>query len=120
MIDKGLKRAISRQPEFKLPSNFSYRMMKRIEEETYLKEKRTEKKIFISWIITASFMTAGGLGYLGWNYNEQILYMFRLLKHSIPDTATLLLYLPAAAASVILFFFNKWLQKKVRQRLEES
>lgn len=44
MTDKGLKKAVGQQAGFKLPSNFSYRTMKRIEEKAYLKEKREEKE----------------------------------------------------------------------------
>lgn len=116
MTDKGLKKAIGRQPEFKLPSNFSYRMMKRIEEETYLKEKRTEKRIFVLWVITVSVMIAGGLGYFGWTYHKQLLYLGRMLRNSVPDTNALSFCMPTAIALVLLFFFNRWLQRKVRQR----
>ena len=119
MTDKGLKKAISRQPEFKLPSSFSYKMMKRIEEETFLKEKRTEKRIFILWVITVSTMIVGGLVYLGWNYHEQIQHTLRTLKGSLPDMDTLPFYLPIVTAFILLFFFNRWLQKKIRQRFGE-
>lgn len=42
-IDKGLKKALSQQPDYRLPSNFSYRMMQKIHQETLLREKRQEK-----------------------------------------------------------------------------
>ncbi len=41
--DKGLQKAIKRQPHYELPSNFSYRMMQKIQEESILREKRQEK-----------------------------------------------------------------------------
>lgn len=31
--DKGLKKAVNGQPAYRLPSNFTYRMMKQIHEE---------------------------------------------------------------------------------------
>lgn len=45
--DRGLQKAIKRQPHYELPSNFSYRMMQKIQEESILREKRQEKRIFI-------------------------------------------------------------------------
>ena len=42
--DRGLQKAIKRQPHYELPSNFSYRMMQKIQEESILREKRQEKK----------------------------------------------------------------------------
>lgn len=41
--DRGLQKAIKRQPHYELPSNFSYRMMQKIQEESILREKRQEK-----------------------------------------------------------------------------
>lgn len=38
--DKGIKKALQQQPTYRLSSNFTYRMMLRIEEEARLKEKR--------------------------------------------------------------------------------
>lgn len=116
MTDKGLKKAVSRRPEFKLPSNFSYKTMKRIEEKAYLKEKREEKRIFVAWTVTVSVMLAGGIGYFGWNCRERFLRLFYGIKESVPDTDTLTLCLPTVIALVLLFFFNNWLRKKLSQR----
>lgn len=116
MTDKGLKKAVGQQAGFKLPSNFSYRTMKRIEEKAYLKEKREEKRIFISWLITISLMLASGIGYFGWSYHEQFTALFHRAKDSVPDAKTLLLCLPTAIALLLLFFFNNWLRKRIRQK----
>lgn len=43
---KALRKAIGRQPEFRLPSNFTYRMMQQVEQEAFLRKKRNEKKNF--------------------------------------------------------------------------
>lgn len=42
--DRGLQKAIKRQPHYELPSNFSYRMLQKIQEESILREKRQGKK----------------------------------------------------------------------------
>ena len=41
--DRGLQKAIKRQPYYELPSNFSYRMMQKIQEESILCEKQISK-----------------------------------------------------------------------------
>lgn len=46
--DKGLQKAIKRQPHYELPSNFSYRMLQKIQEESILREKRQEKECSFS------------------------------------------------------------------------
>lgn len=42
--DKGLQKAIKRQPHYELPSNFSYRMLQKIQEESILTRKTAGKK----------------------------------------------------------------------------
>ena len=45
--DQGLKKAAKQSKTPQLPSNFTYRMMKRIGEEMYLREKRTRKNAYL-------------------------------------------------------------------------
>ena len=54
--DQGLKKAAKQSKTPQLPSNFTYRMMKRIGEEMYLREKRQEKRLFILMIITLTLL----------------------------------------------------------------
>ena len=86
--------------------------MKRIEEKAYLKEKREEKRIFISWLITISLMLASGIGYFGWSYHEQFTALFHRAKDSVPDAKTLLLCLPTAIALLLLFFLQQLAAEK--------
>ena len=64
--DQGLKKAAKQSKTPQLPSNFTYRMMKRIGEEMYLREKQQEKRLFILMIITVMLMTGGCLGMIIW------------------------------------------------------
>ncbi|HJC94569.1 MAG TPA: hypothetical protein H9752_10280 [Candidatus Phocaeicola excrementigallinarum] len=114
MTDKGLRKAIDRQQKFRLPSNFCYRTMRLIEEEKHRKEKQTEKRVFIIWIITVSIMTLGCIGYIGWNCGDQILLVARQLGKSIPEADLLKFYLPIIIAILPLIPFNRWLQKKMK------
>lgn len=42
--DKGLKRAIKEQPQFRLSSNFTFRTMQKVEEAALLREKEWNKE----------------------------------------------------------------------------
>ena len=44
-IDKGLKKAIKSQPAYRLPCNFTYRMMLQVREEAYARERREEFRL---------------------------------------------------------------------------
>ena len=82
--------------------------------EKHRKEKQTEKRVFIIWIITVSIMTLGCIGYIGWNCGDQILLVARQLGKSIPEADLLKFYLPIIIAVLPLIPFNRWLQKKMK------
>lgn len=110
--DKGLKKALSQQPDYRLPSNFSYRMMQKIHQETLLREKRQEKRLFILMLVT-TFLTVGGcLGLLCWQYGNKILSLLHILQEGSPSLQTCLLYLPILCALFLLFLFDRWLRRK--------
>lgn len=64
--DKGLKEAIRRQPAFRIPTNFTYRMMQQINEEVYRKEKQQEKRLFILMVTLCVLMVGGLCAWLIW------------------------------------------------------
>lgn len=113
--DKGLKKAAAQRETRHLPTNFSYRMMERIRQETYLRERRTEKRTFILWLITVTAMITGGIGYLGWIYGEQVLGLCVQVKSQIPPLQDFLMYLPTIIALIILGKFNSWLSKRAKR-----
>lgn len=43
--DKGLKRAIKEQPQFRLSTNFTFRTMQKVEEAARLHEKKIEQRM---------------------------------------------------------------------------
>lgn len=47
--DKGLKRAVKAENEFRLPSNFAYRTMRKVEEAIRLREKEIGTKNFVCY-----------------------------------------------------------------------
>ena len=66
--DKGLQKAIKRQPHYELPSNFSYRMLQKIQDESILREKRQEKRMFILFLIFAILSGGSCIGFFIWKY----------------------------------------------------
>ena len=112
--DKGLKKALSQQPDYRLPSNFSYRMMQKIHQETLLREKRQEKRLFILMLVTTFLAIGGCLILLCWQYGNKILSLLHILQEGSPSLQTCLFYLPILCALFLLFLFDRWLRKKRR------
>ena len=106
--DKGIKKALQQQPTYRLSSNFTYRMMLRIEEEARLKEKRMELRMRIALILTV----IAAIGCIGWLYGKTMLNALRTSTSHLLEHISLDFYLPIAGALVLLFFFNRWLRKK--------
>lgn len=88
--DQGLKKAAKLSKTPQLPSNFTYRMMKRIGEEMYLREKRQEKRLFILMIITVMLMTGGCLGMIIWMYGKEISEELHASVNNLPEPSSLL------------------------------
>ena len=60
--DKGLKKAIKSQPAYRLPSNFTYRMMQQVREEAYARERREEFRLRLALVVFC-VCALGGLFY---------------------------------------------------------
>ena len=54
--DRGLKKAVREQTTFRLPSNFTYRTMQKVEEAIRLHEKKSERRILLATIAAAIFL----------------------------------------------------------------
>ena len=109
--DRCIRKAIGMQPQFRLPSNFSYKMMEKINKKVILQEKRREKRTFITIIITSLLMVATCILII-LNYTNIKLADItnRLSNISIPSET--LFYLPMLITLPLLFWFNYWLRKK--------
>lgn len=124
--DIGLKKAVKSNDYGKLPSNFSYVMMKKINEEVWRKEKKAEKRLFIYMILTCIVMISTCMAII-WAYmGDRILENINSIKSftnniSISETAisNILFYLPTFISLIIIYLFNKWLRKKFGYLLKE-
>ena len=60
--DRGLKKAVREQTTFRLPSNFTYRTMQKVEEAIRLREKKSERRILLATIAAAIFFPSEKTG----------------------------------------------------------
>lgn len=109
--DKGLKKAAEGQKLFQLPSNFSYKMMVKINEEIMLKEKRREKRIFIAITITSVAMVMACMTFIIIHTGTTLADIYNKAT-GLFDSSQILFYLPMLLALPLLFLFNHWLRKK--------
>lgn len=110
--DKGIRKALRGSPQLRLPSNFTYLTLRRIEEEQCRRERLHEKWLFIAMVATCCLMV-GGLAFAGcWFYGEELAdglhqtadWLQQLLSNGL--TLPLLLPLP------LLWVFNRVLKRK--------
>lgn len=116
--DKGLKKAMKEQPQFRLPSNFVYRAMQKVEEAALLRERRTERRTLWAIIATSLLLIAGtltGAWFLfGNSIKESFHHAFEQTKSTfIESSAPYLLFI---ATLLLLMLFDRWMRKQYFKR----
>ena len=91
--DKGLKKAIKDQPAYRLPSNFTYRMMRQAREEAFRRERKEEHRL--RWVLAACCALALGV----------LFY--------ITSGETFRFFLPTSVSLACLVVLYWWLDKKI-------
>lgn len=125
-MDTGLKKAAKSFSYGKLPSNFSYRMMNRINEEVWKKEKKREKRLFISMIMTCIIMIGTCAGiiwiYFGSSISEWLSQKSSSVHISISDEmiSDILFYLPTLISLILIYFLNRFIRKKFGHLLNQD
>lgn len=109
--DRCIRKAISMQQQFHLPSNFGYKMMEKINEKVIIQEKRHEKRTLIAIIITSLLMVSTSILIII-NYSNIKLADITNRLSSISTPSEALFYLPMFITLPVLFWFNYWLRKK--------
>lgn len=109
--DRCIRKAVGMQQKFRLPSNFSYKMMEKINEKILLEEKQREKRTFVAIIITSLLMlTACILIIISYTNITLTDITNRISNVSIPSET--LFYLPMLISLPLLLRFNFWLRKR--------
>lgn len=115
-MDKGLKKAVGKQPTYRLPSNFTYRMMQQVREEAFARERREERRLCL--VLTVVVLCAlAGVAYLLVRFcGKELAAVWSGWAEMMPDAATLRLFLPTFVSLVCLAGLYRWLEKKMFSR----
>lgn len=110
--DKGLKKAVKEQYSFKLPSNFAYQTMRKIEEAIHLHEKKVERRTLFAMIVAAVILVGGSIAGLFIYFGDSIREAFtpdtimNIKEIQIPSFYILLIL-----AVPLFFAFDRWMRK---------
>ena len=101
-----------------------YEEEKNIEEIAYIfhltesnvkvKLHRIRKK-FILFLVFAILSGGSCIGFFIWKYGAAFISYWHTCKEILPDSHTLLFYLPTLCALCLLYFFDRWLRKKMHK-----
>ena len=110
-MDEGLKKAVRKQPSYRIPSNFSYKMMEKIRQEELLREYRKERRLYALMLLTIVLMVCFYFGFMIWFFPNSLSAMMTGVKTffkgiNIPaESVPILLTVP------LLALFNVFLRK---------
>ncbi len=111
--DRGLKKAVREQTTFRLPSNFAYRTMQKVEEAIRLREKKSERRTLLATIAAAIFLIgtsgAGLVLYFGNSIREAFIPTTVLQPESIRIPC---FYLLLILAIPLFILFDQWMRKQ--------
>ena len=74
--DKGLRKAMQEPVPFRLPTNFAYRTMQKVEEAVRLRERRQERRMLLATIAASLLLCAGGTAAVIHYWGESLKGMF--------------------------------------------
>lgn len=115
--DKGLKKAVKGPYNFKLPSNFAYQTMQKIEEAIRLHEKKVERRTFFAMIVAAVLLVGGSIAGLIIYFGDSIREAFtpntvlNFKEIQIPS-----IYILLILAVPLFFGFDRWMRKQYFKR----
>ena len=69
--------------------------------------------MFILFLIFAILSGGSCIGFFIWKYGAAFISYWHTCKEILPDSHTLLFYLPTLCALCLLYFFDRWLRKKI-------
>ena len=116
-LDKGLRKAMKASASPRLSSNFTFRMMLKVQEAIRLKEQKQEKQMFWATVAASVFLLVGGGVVIGYFWGDVFLTMFtnvftafaRLDLLSSP-------YAFLSLAVLLLLGFDYWMRRAYFKR----
>lgn len=107
--DKGIRKVMQESKTFRLPSNFTYCTMRKVEEAARMQEKKQERRMFWAIVLVSFLLVVGGVGlivfYLG-NEGWKTFVRAFSFELSIGSSATLWWVLAVLVFILILFDYG--------------
>ncbi|WP_291529922.1 hypothetical protein [Bacteroides sp. UBA939] len=111
--DNGLKRAVKRENEFRLPSNFTYRTMRKVEEAIRLREKVSERRALFATITASVFLIGCCIAGLTIYFGDTIREAFTPATPSKTDNIQIPAFCILIFTVTPLFvLFDRWMRRR--------
>jgi len=119
--DKGLRKAMQEPMPYRLPSNFTFRTMQKVEEAVRRKEQKQERWMLISLVAASVCLLVAGALTLHIYWGKEMVETFSSLEQSFARLD--LLSSPYWMLSVLFFIlmgFDYWMRRTYYKRHRSS
>ena len=121
LTDKGLRKVMQEPMPYRLPSNFTFRTMQKVEEAVRRKEQKQERWMLISLIAASVCLLVAGALTLHIYWGKEMMETFSSLEQSFARLD--LLSSPYWMLSVLFFIlmgFDYWMRRTYYKRHRSS
>ena len=121
LTDKGLRKVMQEPMPYRLPTNFTFRTMQKVEEAARRKEQKQERWMWISLVAASVCMLVAGALTLHIYWGEEMVETFSSLEQSFARLD--LLSSPYWMLSVLFFIlmgFDYWMRRAYYKRHRPS
>ena len=121
LTDKGLRKAMQEPMLYRLPSNFTFRTMQKVEEAVRRKEQKQERWMLISLVAASVYLLVAGALTLHIYWGKEMVETFSSLEQSFARLD--LLSSPYWMLSVLFFIlmgFDYWMRRTYYKRHRSS
>ncbi|MBQ8239330.1 MAG: hypothetical protein IJZ38_00595 [Bacteroides sp.] len=121
LTDKGLRKAMQEPMPYRLPSNFTFRTMQKVEEAVRRKEQKQERWMLISLVAASVCLLVAGALTLHIYWGKEMMETFSSLEQSFARLD--LLSSPYWMLSVLFFIlmgFDYWMRRTYYKRHRSS
>ena len=121
LTDKGLRKAMQEPMPYRLPSNFTFRTMQKVEETLRRKEQKQERWMLISLVAASVCLLVAGALTLHIYWGKEMVETFSSLEQSFARLD--LLSSPYWMLSVLFFIlmgFDYWMRRTYYKRHRSS
>ena len=121
LTDKGLRKVMQEPMPYRLPSNFNFRTMQKVEEAARRKEQKQERWMWISLVAASVCMLVAGALTLHIYWGNEMMKTFSSLEQSFARLD--LLSSPYWMLSVLFFIlmgFDYWMRRAYYKRHRPS